>query len=60
MRLGRRGAAGRDAQAWKDATGIEIIDGIGATEMLHIFISHDEAHARPGATGVAVPGYRRA
>ena len=43
---------------WKDATGIEIIDGIGATEMLHIFISHDEAHAKPGATGTAVPGYR--
>jgi 2-aminobenzoate-CoA ligase len=43
---------------WKAATGIEIIDGIGATEMFHIFISHDEAHARPGATGVAVPGYR--
>jgi 2-aminobenzoate-CoA ligase len=42
---------------WKDATGIEIIDGIGATEMFHIFISHDEAHARPGATGTAVPGY---
>jgi 2-aminobenzoate-CoA ligase len=45
-------------QQWKDATGIEIIDGIGATEMFHIFISHDEAHARPGATGVVVPGYR--
>jgi 2-aminobenzoate-CoA ligase len=45
-------------QLWKDATGIEIIDGIGATEMLHIFISHDEVHARPGATGVVVPGYR--
>ncbi|MBS0446851.1 MAG: AMP-binding protein [Proteobacteria bacterium] len=42
---------------WKDATGIEMIDGIGSTEMLHIFISHDEAHARPGATGTAVPGY---
>jgi 2-aminobenzoate-CoA ligase len=42
---------------WKDATGIEIIDGIGATEMLHIFISHDEAHAKPGATGVPVRGY---
>jgi len=42
---------------WKEATGIEIIDGIGATEMLHIFISADEAHARPGATGTAVPGY---
>jgi len=42
---------------WRDATGIELIDGIGATEMLHIFISADEAHARPGATGRAVPGY---
>jgi 2-aminobenzoate-CoA ligase len=43
---------------WKDATGIEIIDGIGSTELLHIFISHDEASARPGSTGKAVPGYR--
>ncbi len=42
---------------WNAATGIELIDGIGATEMLHIFISADEAHARPGATGKAVPGY---
>ncbi|GAA5235214.1 AMP-binding protein [Verticiella sediminum] len=45
-------------QLWKEATGIEPIDGIGSTEMLHIFISHDEAHARPGATGTPVPGYR--
>ena len=43
---------------WKQHTGIEMIDGIGATEMLHIFISHDESEARPGATGKAVPGYR--
>ncbi|MGZ5187588.1 MAG: benzoate-CoA ligase family protein, partial [Caldimonas sp.] len=43
---------------WREAIGIEIIDGIGATEMFHIFISADEAHARPGATGLAVPGYR--
>jgi 2-aminobenzoate-CoA ligase len=42
---------------WKEATGIEIIDGIGSTELLHIFISADEAHARPGATGKPVPGY---
>ncbi|MGA0612876.1 AMP-binding protein [Caldimonas sp. KR1-144] len=42
---------------WKEATGIEIIDGIGSTELLHIFISHDEAHAKPGATGTVVPGY---
>jgi 2-aminobenzoate-CoA ligase len=44
-------------EQWREATGIEIIDGIGATEMMHIFISHDDAHAKPGATGVAVPGY---
>jgi 2-aminobenzoate-CoA ligase len=43
---------------WKKATGIEIIDGIGSTEMLHIFISHREANARPGATGLEVPGYQ--
>ena len=42
---------------WRDATGIELIDGIGATELLHIFISADEARARPGATGIPVPGY---
>jgi 2-aminobenzoate-CoA ligase len=42
---------------WFEATGIELIDGIGATEMLHIFVSADEANARPGATGKVVPGY---
>jgi len=45
-------------QLWRITTGIELIDGIGATEMLHIFISHDESGARPGATGKPVPGYR--
>lgn len=43
---------------WKETTGIELIDGIGATEMLHIFISHTEEEARPGATGKPVPGYQ--
>lgn len=43
---------------WKQASGIELIDGIGATELLHIFISHTEADAKPGATGVPVPGYQ--
>ena len=43
---------------WKQATGITLIDGIGSTELLHIFISADEQHARAGATGVPVPGYR--
>jgi 2-aminobenzoate-CoA ligase len=45
-------------QLWLDATGIQIIDGIGSTELFHIFISADEAQARPGATGLPVPGYR--
>jgi 2-aminobenzoate-CoA ligase len=44
-------------QLWKHATGIEIIDGIGATEMLHIFISHTEADAKAGATGKPIAGY---
>ncbi len=43
--------------AWHEATGIKIIDGIGATEMLHIFISAAGDDIRPGATGRAVPGY---
>jgi 2-aminobenzoate-CoA ligase len=42
---------------WREASGIEIIDGIGSTELLHIFISADENESRPGATGKAVPGY---
>nr|WP_316644224.1 AMP-binding protein [uncultured Roseateles sp.] len=45
-------------QLWKEASGIEMIDGIGATELLHIFISHTEDQARPGATGKPVPGYQ--
>jgi 2-aminobenzoate-CoA ligase len=44
-------------QLWKDATGIEIIDGIGATEMFHIFISSAGNDVRPGAIGKVVPGY---
>ncbi len=45
---------------WKDATGIEIVDGIGSTEMFHMFISSDETHVKPGAIGPVVPGYRAA
>jgi 2-aminobenzoate-CoA ligase len=44
-------------EAWHDATGIRIIDGIGATEMLHVFISAADDDIRPGATGRPVPGY---
>ena len=43
--------------AWLAATGIRILDGIGATEMLHIFIGSPENNIRPGATGQPVPGY---
>ncbi len=45
-------------QLWKQATGIEIIDGIGSTEMIHIFISHTPESVRRGATGYAIPGYQ--
>ena len=44
--------------AWFDATGLKLMDGIGATEMIHIFISAREDELRPGATGKPVPGYR--
>ena len=44
-------------EAWERATGIRIIDGIGATEMLHIFISASGDAIRPGSTGRVVPGY---
>jgi 2-aminobenzoate-CoA ligase len=42
---------------WREATGIEMIDGIGATEMFHIFISSAGAEVRHGAIGKVVPGY---
>ncbi|MFG2926341.1 AMP-binding protein [Streptomyces sp. NPDC048305] len=42
----------------RDELGLEIVDGIGATEMLHIFVSAVGSEIRPGATGKPVPGYR--
>jgi 2-aminobenzoate-CoA ligase len=42
---------------WREATGIEMIDGIGATEMFHIFISSPPEEVRRGAIGKVVPGY---
>lgn len=45
-------------QGWFDATGVKIIDGIGSTELLHIFIACSDDDIRPGATGRPVPGYR--
>jgi 2-aminobenzoate-CoA ligase len=44
--------------AWREATGLGLVDGIGATEMMHIFISASGGDIRPGSTGKAVPGYR--
>ena len=44
-------------EAWQATTGLKLMDGIGATEMLHIFIAATEDRIRPGATGLPVPGY---
>jgi 2-aminobenzoate-CoA ligase len=45
-------------QLWKEATGLEMLDGIGATEMFHIFISSPPESVRRGAIGQVVPGYQ--
>jgi 2-aminobenzoate-CoA ligase len=45
------------SDAWHEATGVRIIDGIGSTEMIHVFISASGDDIRPGATGKVVPGY---
>ncbi len=47
-------------RAFHDATGVQIIDGIGSTEMLHIFVSSADDEIRPGSTGRVVPGYEAA
>lgn len=47
-------------RAVEEASGLRLIDGIGATEMLHIFISASGDDIRPGTTGKAVPGFRAA
>ncbi|MEU5435142.1 AMP-binding protein [Streptomyces sp. NPDC020719] len=44
-------------RAWRERTGLSIINGIGATELLHIFISAADDEIRPGATGKPVPGW---
>jgi benzoate-CoA ligase len=43
---------------WTERTGTEVLDGIGSTEMLHIFLSNYPGDVRPGTTGKAVPGYQ--
>ena len=42
---------------WRDRFGLEIVDGIGTTECLHMFISNRPGHVRPGSSGQVVPGY---
>src|SRR6267142_2117168 len=42
---------------WRERFGVEIIDGIGTTEILHIFLSNRPGASRPGSTGLPVPGY---
>jgi benzoate-CoA ligase family protein len=42
---------------WRERFGVEILDGIGTTEILHIFLSNRPGRARPGSTGLTVPGY---
>jgi benzoate-CoA ligase len=42
---------------WYGRFGVEILDGIGSTELLHIFISNQPAQIKPGSTGMVVPGY---
>ncbi len=45
------------ARQWKEVVGVDILDGIGSTEMLHIFISNRPGDIRYGSTGTPVPGY---
>ncbi|RAX44067.1 2-aminobenzoate-CoA ligase [Arthrobacter sp. AQ5-06] len=47
-------------EAVHNATGVRLVNGIGATELLHVFISAAGDDIRPGTTGLAVPGYRAA
>ncbi len=47
-------------RAFHEATGVKLIDGIGSTELLHVFISAADDDIRPGSTGRPVPGYRAA
>jgi 2-aminobenzoate-CoA ligase len=44
-------------RSWRETTGVEVLDGLGSTEMLHIFISARPGRSRAGVTGEVVPGY---
>ncbi|MEJ7647545.1 MAG: AMP-binding protein [Nakamurella sp.] len=61
LRIGVSAGEHLGADVWQqvfDATGVRLVDGIGATEMLHVFVSAAGDDIRPGSTGRAVPGYR--
>lgn len=61
VRVGVSAGENLPASVWKEVhekTGLKLIDGIGSTEMLHVFISSNGDDIRPGSTGIAVPGYR--
>jgi benzoate-CoA ligase family protein len=47
----------RTLAEWRDLTGLDVLDGVGSTEMLHIFISNTHGRVAPGSTGTPVPGY---
>ena len=55
IRIGR--LVRRIGQRFTEKTGVEILDGLGSTEMLHIFVSNRSAQVRYGTTGQPVPGY---
>ncbi|MBY5163651.1 benzoate-CoA ligase family protein [Salsipaludibacter albus] len=60
LRIGASAAEALPPEVWRrwhDRTGTEILDGIGSTEMLHIYCSNREGSVAPGTSGTAVPGY---
>ena len=60
LRAGVSAGESLPAPVWqgiKDATGLKLIDGIGSTEMFHIFVSNRPGDIRPGSSGKPVPGY---
>ena len=60
LRLGASAAEALPAEVWRrwhERTGTEILDGIGSTEMLHIYCSNRPGQVRPGSSGTPVPGY---
>ncbi|HEX6256511.1 MAG TPA: benzoate-CoA ligase family protein [Euzebyales bacterium] len=60
LRLGVSAAEALPAEVWRqwhERTGTEVLDGVGSTEMLHIYCSNRAGEVRPGSSGTPVPGY---